>query len=103
MTAGIMIERSTTFEMLASQTTGSAPVKKPADLIRDHLLRYVGPFTAKNAVEMFSRKTLGISADAITMDQAKELLEALGPMLRTLLGKQNAERVLEQLKQELGA
>ena len=103
MTAGIMIERSNSFEMLASQTTGREASKRPADVIREHLLRYVGPFTAKNAVEMHSKKALGVSADSVTMAQAKDLLEALGPMMRTLLGKQNADRVLDQLKQELGA
>jgi len=88
--------------MSASPNASGAGTKRAADLIRDHLMRYVGPFTAKNAVQMLSKQTLGIDADAVTMDQAPKLLEALGPMLRTLLGKLSAEKVIEQLKQELG-
>jgi hypothetical protein len=50
---------------------------------------------------MFSKQALGIDADAVTMAQAQPLLEALAPMLRTLLGKTNADRVLEQVRKEL--
>lgn len=77
--------------------------KRAADVIREHLIRYVGPFTAKNAVQMFSKQTLGIDADSVTRAQAPALLEALSPMLRTLLGKTNAERVIEMLKQEFSS
>jgi hypothetical protein len=88
--------------MPALPNASAAGAKRAADSIRDHLMRYVGPFTAKNAVQMLSKQTLGIDADAVTMDQAPTLVEALGPMLRTLLGKVSAEKVIEQLKQELG-
>ena len=79
----------------------SLPLRRPADVIREHLARYVGPFTAKNAVQMFSQQIAKTDADAVTAAQAPEVLAALGPMLRTLLGKDGADKVLEQIRKEL--
>lgn len=76
--------------------------KRPADTIREYLMRYIGPFTAKNAVQMFAKQALGVEPDAVTISQAPALVDALSPMLRTLLGKPSAEKVIEQLKLELG-
>ncbi|HEY3053927.1 MAG TPA: hypothetical protein VGK04_11135 [Thermoanaerobaculia bacterium] len=87
--------------MTASQQPSAASAKRAADVIRMHLMRYVGPFTAKNAVEMFSKQALGVAADSLTFAQAAAVIDALAPLLRTLLGTQNADRVIEQLKQEL--
>lgn len=81
----------------------SVAAKRPADVIREHLARYVGPFTAKNAVQMFSRQVLSTEPDLVTPAQAPALLDALGPMLRTLLGKGGADKVLDQLRQEIQA
>lgn len=79
----------------------SVAANRPADVIRERLARYVGPFTAKNAVQMFSRQALSTEPDLVTPAQAPALLEALGPMLRTLLGKGGADKVLDQLRQEI--
>ena len=79
----------------------AANTKRAADIIREHLMRYVGPFTARNAVQMYAKQAVGVDADAVTAAQAPAVVEALAPMLRTLLGKQAADRVIEQLKQEL--
>jgi hypothetical protein len=89
--------------MPTSLNAAVATAKRPADTIRDHLIRYIGPFTAKNAVQMFAKQSLGVDADSVTMSQAATLVDALSPMLRTLLGRQSAEKVIEQLKRELGA
>ena len=79
----------------------SSPPRRPADVIREHLARYVGPFTAKNAVQMFSQQIAGTDADHVTAAQAPQVLDAIGPMLRTLLGKDGADKVLEQIRKEL--
>ena len=86
---------------MISPGSSQAVPRRAADVIRDHLSRYVGPFTAKNAVQLHAKKTFGVDADVLSPAQVLPLLEALGPLLRTLLGKQNAERVIEQVKQEL--
>lgn len=87
--------------MTSAAGLANAPSRRAADVIREHLARYVGPFTAKNAVQLHAKQALGIDADSVSAAQVAPLLEALAPLLRTLLGKQSADRVLEQLKQEL--
>jgi hypothetical protein len=74
--------------------------KRPSEVIREHLAQYVGTFTAKNAVQM-GAKQVGTDAEHLTVDKVPALLDALGPMMRTLLGKPTAEKVTEQIRREL--
>ena len=76
-------------------------VKRPAAVVREHIARYLGPFTSKTAVQMMAKQKLGTDADHITREQVPELLEALGPTLRTLLGKSGADTVVAEIKREL--
>ncbi len=77
------------------------PEQKPAQIIREQLSRYLGPFTAANAVKMFAKQALSTEPDNVTPAQVPTLLDALGPMLRTLLGKDGAQNVLDQLRREV--
>ena len=54
----------------------------------------------KTAVQMMSKK-LGTDPDHVTREQVPELLEALGPTLRTLLGKSGADTVAAEIRKEL--
>ncbi|HEU4886535.1 MAG TPA: hypothetical protein VFV49_01520 [Thermoanaerobaculia bacterium] len=76
-------------------------VKPPAEVVREKLAQYLGPFTAKNAVQMMSRQAAGTDADHVTRMQVPAVLEALGPTLRTLLGKATAEKVADEIRKEL--
>jgi hypothetical protein len=76
--------------------------RPPADVVRAHLAQYLGPFTAKNAVQMVAKGSLATDADHLTLAQVPSLLQALGPTLRTLLGKEGAEKVIAQIRKELG-
>jgi hypothetical protein len=76
-------------------------VKRPAEVVREHIARYLGPFTSKTAVQMMAKQKLGTEPDQVTRDQVPALLDALGPTLRTLLGKSGAETVAEDIKREL--
>jgi hypothetical protein len=76
--------------------------KQPAILVQELLGQYMGPFTSKHAVQIVSRQTLGMEPEAVTREQIPALLEALGPALRTLLGKASAEKLAEQIRRELG-
>ena len=73
----------------------------PAEVIRTKLSQYLGPFTAKNAVQMVAKQAVGTDADAVTRAQVPALIDALGPTLRTLLGKAAAEKVASDIKKEL--
>ena len=77
-------------------------VKTPAEVVREQIARYLGPFTSSNAVNMMARQALSTEPDRITREQVPALLEALGPTLRTLLGKSGAEHVAAEIKRELG-
>jgi hypothetical protein len=81
--------------------SGSVQGNPPADVIREKLGQYLGPFTAKNAVQMVAKQTAGTDADRVTRAQIPALLDALGPTLRTLLGKATAEKVAGEIRKEL--
>ena len=74
----------------------------PAEVVRTHIARYLGPFTAKTAVQMMAKQSLGIAdVDKLSREQVPALLDALGPTLRTLLGTSGAETVVAEIKREL--
>lgn len=75
--------------------------KRPAEVVREHIARYLGPFTSKTAVQMMAKQALATEPDKITREQVPALLDALGPTLRTLLGKSGADTVVDDIKREL--
>ena len=76
-------------------------MNSPADVVRAKLTQYLGPFTAKNAVQMGAKQAVGMDADSVTRAQIPALIEALGPTLRTLLGQATAEKVANDIRKEL--
>jgi hypothetical protein len=70
-------------------------------VIRDRLAEYLGPNTARNAIKTFSEKSLGLPSDKVTRLDAARLVEALRPMLKTLVGAAKAEQIVTQLLVEL--
>jgi hypothetical protein len=75
--------------------------RPPADIVREKLGQYLGPFTARNAVQMVAKQAAGTDADRVTRAQIPAVLDALGPTLRTLLGKATAEKVADEIRKEL--
>ena len=73
----------------------------PAELIADRLATYLGPFTAKNAVKTFSTRALGRPPEMLVDADVEPLLRALRPMLRTLLGADQADAVLQHIAREI--
>jgi hypothetical protein len=71
-----------------------------ADLIAEGLSGYLGPHMARNAVKTFANKALGRPPEMLVRSDVEPLLRALRPMLRTLLGAQQAETVIEHLTKE---
>lgn len=76
-------------------------MRPPADVIRDRLAVYLGPNTARNALRTFAERALAMSPDNVTSAEVPKLLEALRPMLQTLIGKGKTEQILAQLAVEL--
>ena len=73
----------------------------PWEIVRDRLSVYLGPNTARTAVKTFSQKWAGVPPDALSTEQVKQLLDVLRPMLKTLLGVAQCDRILAQLSVEI--
>jgi len=76
-------------------------MSSPADVLRAKLTQYLGPFTAKNAVQMVAKQAAGTDAAAVSREHIPAMIDALGPTLRTLLGKATAEKVAADTRKEL--
>ncbi len=73
----------------------------PHEIVFRHLARYLGPHTAKTALKTFSERSLNKPPEMVTRIDAPKLLQALKPMLRTLIGADECELVLDQVTREL--
>ena len=74
--------------------------RPPAQIVSDALASYLGPHMARNAVKTFSNKALGRPPETLVRADIPSLLRALKPMLRTLLGAQQTETVIDHLTKE---
>jgi hypothetical protein len=73
-----------------------------AERIAARLAAYLGASTARNAVRTFSERALGRPPATLTLVDIPRLQQALKPMLRTFIGRAQADLVLEQIAKELG-
>ena len=62
---------------------------------------YLGPHNSRNAVKTFARRVLGRTPDTLTVEDLPALLEGMRPMLRTLVGEDSAESVLQAIQREV--
>ncbi|MGZ3408556.1 MAG: hypothetical protein ACXVAN_19030 [Polyangia bacterium] len=76
-------------------------VQAPHEIVFRHLARYLGPHTARTALKTFSERSLQKPPELVTRLDAPKLLLALRPMLRTLIGADECEAVLQQVTREL--
>jgi hypothetical protein len=72
----------------------------PAERVATLLAEYLGPHTAQAAVRTFARSALGLAPEAVRPEDVPGLLDALRPMLRTLLGSAICEELLAPLAKE---
>jgi hypothetical protein len=73
----------------------------PHEIVFRHLARYLGPHTAKTALKTFAERSLNKPPEMVTRLDAPKLLQALKPMLRTLIGADECDLVLAQVTREL--
>ncbi len=66
-------------------------------MARDLLTPILGEFVAKTSVSMASKR-IGKTPDTLAQEDLPKLSEALRPALRTLLGLQAADSLVEQLR-----
>ncbi|HZZ86186.1 MAG TPA: hypothetical protein VFE30_16775 [Anaeromyxobacteraceae bacterium] len=76
--------------------------RAPAQIIFDQLAASLGPNTARTALRMFCDRAVGIPPEAVTRAEAPRVLEALRPMLKTLIGPSQSEAMIAQIQRELG-
>ncbi|HEU4408531.1 MAG TPA: hypothetical protein VFS43_24930 [Polyangiaceae bacterium] len=74
-----------------------------ADLLAKPMATYLGPHTARVAVKTFSHKALGRGPETLTPGDVPALAEALRPMVRTLVGRETCEVILERTRRGAGA
>jgi hypothetical protein len=72
------------------------------EIVYGHLVPYLGPHTTRAALRTFSVKAVGKAPDALTLSDMPEVLSALRPMMRTLIGTKECEHVLALMILELG-
>ncbi len=66
------------------------------------LKTWLGKHNAKNAVKMFCKRALNLTPEELEPGDLPILLDALRPMLRTLVGEVSAEMVLDDIRRKLG-
>jgi hypothetical protein len=72
-----------------------------AQQVAEHLSPYLGPFNAGVAVKTFAQRALKQAADTVTLEQLPALLEALRPMLHTMVGRVSADALLTDIQRRV--
>jgi hypothetical protein len=70
-------------------------------VVLDELTHYLGPHAAKKTVDNIAEK-LGKRTEELGRKDVPDVLGALRPTLRTLLGAERGEEVLAKITRELG-
>jgi hypothetical protein len=76
-------------------------MRLPHEVLRDRLTVYLGPNTARVALKTFAHRSVGVAPEDMTPEQTKLLLEALRPMLKTLLGAAQSDRLVANITIEM--
>jgi hypothetical protein len=72
-----------------------------ADQVAQHLSPYLGPFNAGVAVKTFAQRALKRSADTLTVEHLPALLDALRPMLHTMVGSVSTDALLTDIQRRV--
>jgi hypothetical protein len=73
-----------------------------AELVVQELSVSLGPHTARTALKTFAHRAVGKKPEDLTEQDAAPLVEALRPMLRTLIGADQTEVVLQHILDAAG-
>lgn len=75
--------------------------RSPAEIVAASLATCLGPNTARTAVRTFADRALARRPEDLTRADVPALLDALRPMLRTLIGQDPADLVLAEIRAQL--
>ena len=73
---------------------------KPLDRVHRRLEKFIGPHTTRLAIKTFSQKQLGMTPDQLRDGEVPDLIRALRPLLRSMLGETQGEHVMQELLSE---
>jgi hypothetical protein len=73
-----------------------------AERVAQRLAGFLGPHTARVAVKTFTQRGLGRGPETLQVADIKTLTATMRPMLRTLVGKDRCEVIVEQIHREFG-
>jgi len=78
-------------------------MRQVIEVMRDRLSVYLGPNTARAALKSFGERAIGngFKLEDMSAAEARAILDALRPLLKTLVGAEQCERIVAQLKLEL--
>ena len=68
--------------------------------LQKRLAVFVGPHTARLSLKTFSQKQFGVEPNDLAPAKLPELVKSLRPLLRSMLGESDAERLSRMLLQE---
>ena len=74
---------------------------KVSEVFIRHLSVYIGQRTAPMAMKTFSKQAFAMAPEELQLAHVPKLLDAMRPMLNTLLGKEKAEEVVKLIRTEL--
>lgn len=72
-----------------------------SEIIVRELVPFLGPNTARTAVRTFAERALQLRPEQLDRESAQRLVDALRPMLRTILGEGAAAAVERDLREAL--
>ena len=68
--------------------------------LQRRLAVYVGPHTARLSLKTFAQKQFGVDPADLAPGKLPDLVKSLRPLLRSMLGESDAERLSRLLLQE---
>ena len=65
----------------------------PIERVQKRLAVYVGPHTARLSLKTFAHKLFGVAPSELAASQLPELVKSLRPLLRSMLGEVDGEKL----------
>ena len=76
------------------------PGETPLERVQKRLAQYVGPHTARLSIKTFAQKSFGTAPEKLSAAELPEMVRALRPLVRSVLGDAGGERLLKMLLAE---